>query len=137
MSVSNAASSGHRPCIAIIAMPPDNPSQSAELQTARARFEGAMKQLGSAGYDIVPCFISPSNTQPLTDGLRSRSVDGVVVASVLRSQAAHTELLERVVNEVHSSAPQARFIFPESPELVLQAIHRHFPPQGQTQSQKQ
>ncbi|KAG8993765.1 hypothetical protein FRB94_006624 [Tulasnella sp. JGI-2019a] len=81
-----------------------------------------------AGYDYHEFFINPEDDfKRLTDELKARRWDGVVIGFGVRGNPKLTVFFERIVNTVIECAPQAKFIFNYSPDSTLEGAKRQLP----------
>ncbi|KAK9809363.1 hypothetical protein WJX73_008980 [Symbiochloris irregularis] len=65
----------------------------------------------------------PASDAEFANLLRSDSWDGVMIGSVL-TDGDHRHWCERLLNLVREAAPQAKFVFPNSPDDILPSIKR-------------
>ncbi|DBA82225.1 TPA: hypothetical protein ACH3X2_000499 [Trebouxia sp. C0005] len=87
--------------------------------------ERIAKMLCGAGHTAVGLAVSddPGSDTEFVRLLRSDSWDGVMIGSVL-TNGEHRHWCERLINLVREAAPQAKIVFPNSPEDILPSISR-------------
>ncbi|KAK9841939.1 hypothetical protein WJX84_010502 [Apatococcus fuscideae] len=83
-------------------------------------------QLGSLGIDATCKVVTdtPDGLDSMTQALKSKRWDGVLLGPGVTEDPEILPLFNNLVNLIHQAAPQAKFIFPSSPENVQEAITR-------------
>ena len=78
------------------------------------------------GYEVESCLIDRGETaeQVVEAALRARAFDCVVIGAGLREPPELLQLFERVLNLVHTLAPQASIAFNSSPTDTADAARR-------------
>ena len=105
---------------------PESFSEEMRLKV-KAGVEGAMVELRGVGYDASWCGVGlDPNAAVATvhEALQGREVAGVLIGAGLRKTDQALALFERIVNEVHSSCPQASLCFNSVPEDSAAAVQR-------------
>ena len=96
-----------------------------------SRFIGAqVERLRALGYDADSCLIDLGETAEAvtTAALRSRRPDCVVIGAGLREPPERLPLFEKIINLVHSHAPQAKICFNTTPADTADAVQRWIKP---------
>jgi hypothetical protein len=100
------------------------PGLSVEL--VRNYIEVQIEQIRTLGFDVENCLIDLGETAEAvaTQALMSRRFDCVVIGAGLREPAPRLLLFEKIINLVHSLAPQARICFNTTPADTADAVRR-------------
>jgi hypothetical protein len=100
------------------------PGLSVEL--VRNYIEVQIEQIRTLGFDVENCLIDLGETAEAvaTQALMSRRPDCVVIGAGLREPAPRLLLFEKIINLVHSLAPQARICFNTTPADTADAVRR-------------
>lgn len=111
------------------ALPKRLPSNA--LQVISFGLNGAVAQrveaqLGSLGIDALCKVVStsPEGLEAVKSALGSKSWNGVMLGPGITEDPQLLPLFNCLVNLIHQHAPQAKFIFPSSPEDVQTSITR-------------
>ena len=90
--------------------------------------ETGMAGLADRGIDAESCLVGIDEDDDvptrISEALRSRRWDCVVVGGGIRNSEELVELFESVVNLVRRHAPQAEIAFNSSPENLFEAVAR-------------
>jgi hypothetical protein len=102
---------------------PANSGLTPEL--VRAFIDAQLERLRGTGYVVQGCLVIPGETAEaaVLQRLKATSFDCVMFGAGLRAPE-HLLLLERLINLVHSHAPQARICFNTSPADSTEAVQR-------------
>jgi hypothetical protein len=84
------------------------------------------EQLRSLGYEADTCLTDFGNTaeRVLEETLRRKSYDCVMIGAGIRIIPSSFLLFEKLINVVHSSAPQAKLCFNTKPSDTAEAVMR-------------
>lgn len=104
------------------------PGLTAEL--VRSYIEAQIEQLRAMGYEADSCLIDLGETAEAVAAmaLRSRRLDCVVIGAGLREPAPRLLLFEKIINLVHTLAPEARICFNTTPADTAEAVRRWIEP---------
>ena len=90
----------------------------------------SLAKLNEAGFPSEGFHADPDDLTDtlsrLATAIRCRHWDGIAVGWGPRGFVQNTVLFEKIVNLVKDIAPHARLIFPESPELLFDAVLRSY-----------
>jgi hypothetical protein len=105
-----------------------------DAAAVRAGLIADQARLDALGYDAELCLTDFGETAEtvLRERLAKKSFDGVLIGAGIRLFAENTPLFERLVNLVHTDAPQARFCFNAKPTDTAAAVQRCLPAARQT-----
>jgi hypothetical protein len=100
------------------------PGLSVEL--VRNYIEVQIEQIRTLGFDVENCLIDLGETAEAVamQALMSKRPDCVVIGAGLREPAPRLLLFEKIINLVHSHAPQARICFNTTPADTVDAVRR-------------
>lgn len=105
-----------------------NPKSIAGLSPAlvRAFIDSQLDRVRAAGYEVESCLVDLGETAEavVTERLRARSFDCVLIGAGLRGSEQQLRLFERLLNVVHALAPAAKICFNTSPEDSADAVRR-------------
>ena len=91
-----------------------------------------MARLAGHGIDAEVCLVPLDGIddieERITEALRAREWEGVVVGGGIRKSEELLELFESVVNLVRRHSPGAEIVFSNAPEDILDAVGRRVPP---------
>jgi hypothetical protein len=92
----------------------------------RSYIDDELERLRVHGYAVGSCLIDPGATpeEAVEDALGARHYDCVVIGAGLRQPASQLVLFEKVINLVHTLAPQARICFNTCPADTIEAVRR-------------
>lgn len=98
-------------------------------ELVRDYIDAQIERVRQSGYDVESCLIDRGETAEaaVTRALRSKRYDCIVIGAGLREPPALLLLFEKVINLVHTLAPQARISFNTSPTDTLDAVRRWLP----------
>jgi len=100
------------------------PGLSVEL--VRNYIEAQIEQIRTLGFDVENCLVDLGETAEAVamQALMSKRPDCVVIGAGLREPAPRLLLFEKIINLVHSHAPQARICFNTTPADTVDAVRR-------------
>ena len=100
------------------------PGLTAEL--IQSFIDSELDRVRALGHDVVSCLTDLGDTAEtmVSDVLQSRSFDCVVIGAGLKDEPDRLILFEKILNEVHSMAPQARICFNTNPADTVDAVRR-------------
>ena len=100
-----------------------SPDLTPEL--VRSFIDSQLERVRTSGYEVVTCLVDAGATAEavLMDALSERTFDCVLFGAGLRAPE-HLMLFEKLVNIVHTRAPQARLCFNTSPSDSCEAVRR-------------
>lgn len=92
--------------------------------------EAQFVKLRALGYDVKSCLIDFGETAETVAraALTSRTPDCVVIGAGLREPAERLLLFEKILNLVHTHAPQAAICFNTTPADTVEAVQRWVKP---------
>jgi hypothetical protein len=92
----------------------------------RAYLVSEVNRTRDYGYDVDICLIDPGDAAgtAVAAALRAKAFDCVVIGAGLREPPELLLLFEKILNLVHSLAPQARIAFNSNPTDTAEAAHR-------------
>lgn len=95
-------------------------------EMVRTYLESQIARVREFGYEVESCLTDRGETagQVVEAALRARSFDCVVIGAGLREPPELLELFERVLNLVHTLAPQAKIAFNSNPTDTAEAARR-------------
>ena len=104
------------------------PNLTPEL--VRHYIDAQIEPLRTAGFDARSCLIDLGDTAEgvITKALEEQSFDCVVIGAGLREPKPRLLLFEKVINLVHTLAPDAKICFNTNPSDTLEAVRRWFSP---------
>jgi hypothetical protein len=104
------------------------PNLTPEL--VRSYIDAQIEQLRIAGFDTASCLTDLGDTAEsvVTKALESRSFDCVVIGAGLREPKPRLPLFEKILNLVHTLAPDAKICFNTNPSDTLEAVRRWIAP---------
>jgi hypothetical protein len=104
------------------------PNLTPEL--VRNYIDAQIDQLRAFGFDTTSCLIDLGDTAEsvVTETLKSRSFDCVVIGAGLREPKLQLLLFEKILNLVHTLAPDAKICFNTNPSDTLEAVRRWIAP---------
>ena len=96
----------------------------------RSYIEAQVQTLRDKGFEAESCWVDKGDTAEsvVEQALRARRFDCVVIGAGLREPEALLPLFEKILNLVHSLAPQARICFNTNPADTLDAVLRWVAP---------
>ncbi|MCX7035816.1 MAG: hypothetical protein NT064_04435 [Proteobacteria bacterium] len=102
---------------------PNNPELTPEL--VRSFIESQLERLRSSGYIVQNCLVDLGETAEAvtTQYLIKQSYDCVLIGAGLRA-ADKLLLFEKLLNIVHTHAPNAKICFNSSPADSTEAVRR-------------
>ncbi|MFC4873514.1 hypothetical protein [Negadavirga shengliensis] len=82
--------------------------------------------LQDSGYEAEMFLIETGNDDlsRLAHHLRHKKMDGVVIGNGIRGLKANFILFERIINVVHTGAPESKIIFNSLPTDTVEAVKR-------------
>jgi hypothetical protein len=82
--------------------------------------------LQALGYDVELCLIDLGETAEtiVRERLRAKPYDCILIGAGVRTGASHFLLFERLINLLHSKAPQAKLCFNTNPADTAAAVQR-------------
>jgi hypothetical protein len=88
--------------------------------------KATLEKLNSIGYDAETFLIDTgaSDLAKLSNQLKEKNYDGVVIGNGIRSIKSNFILFEQIINVVHSNAPKSKIIFNSLPTDTDEAINR-------------
>ena len=91
-----------------------------------AAFKQVVQEMDEAGYEATWCLLAPGDTaiEQAIKTLLAERPDVVLVGAGIRSDADHFSLFEKLVNVIHSYAPQAYICFNSNPFDSVEAVKR-------------
>jgi hypothetical protein len=104
------------------------PGLTAEL--VHSYIEAQIERLRAMGYEADSCLIDLGETAEAVAAmaLRSKRLDCVVIGAGLREPAQRLLLFEKIINLVHTLAPEARICFNTTPADTAEAVRRWIEP---------
>jgi hypothetical protein len=83
-------------------------------------------RLQGLGYDVEVCLIDLGETAEavVRERLRAKPYDCILIGAGVRTGASHFLLFERLINLLHSEAPQAKLCFNTNPADTAAAVQR-------------
>ena len=85
-------------------------------------------RLNALGYDAALCLTDFAKAETVQrERLKQQSFDCVMIGAGVRLIAQNTPLFEKLVNIVHSDAPQAKLCFNTKPTDTAAAVERRLP----------
>lgn len=98
-------------------------------EKVRSGIEGQVAKLNELGYSAESCWIDLGETAEsvVTAALRTRACACVVIGAGIRVVPAHFLLFERLINVIHTKAPQAAICFNTQPTDTAEAVKRWIP----------
>ena len=104
------------------------PGFTAEL--VRNYIDAQIERLRAEGFDADSCLIDLGDTAEAVaaTALRSKRFDCVVIGAGLRAPPERLPLFERIINLVHTLAPEARICFNTTPVDTAEAVLRWIEP---------
>jgi hypothetical protein len=104
------------------------PNLTPEL--VRNYIDAQIDQLRASGFDTTSCLIDLGDTAEsvVTTTLKSGSFDCVVIGAGLREPKPQLLLFEKILNLVHTLAPDAKICFNTNPSDTLEAVRRWIAP---------
>jgi hypothetical protein len=102
---------------------PNNPEFTPDI--VRAYIEAELERLRSLGYTVQSCLVDLGDTAEAmaSQHLRSQSFDCVMIGAGLRAPDK-LRLFEKLINVVHSHAPNAKICFNTTPADTAEAVKR-------------
>jgi hypothetical protein len=91
----------------------------------RAFIDSQLERLASLGYEVDSCLVDlgESAEDVLAKHLKSRSFDCVVIGAGLRAPN-QLLLFEKLLNLIHTQAPDAKICFNTTPADTAEAVQR-------------
>lgn len=95
-------------------------------EMVRTYLDSQINRVREFGYEVESCLVDRGETaeQIVAAALRARPFDCVVIGAGLREPPELLELFEKVLNLVHTLAPQAKIAFNSSPTDTAEAARR-------------
>jgi hypothetical protein len=92
----------------------------------RGYLESQVNRVRDFGDEVESCLIDRGETAAavVTDALRARRFDCVVIGAGLREPPELLLLFEKIINLVHEHAPEARIAFNSNPTDTAEAAQR-------------
>jgi hypothetical protein len=99
-------------------------------ELVRSYIDAQIERLRELGFEVDSCLIDLGETAEAvaTMAIKSRHFNCVVVGAGLRQPAQHLLLFEKIVNLVHSLAPDAKICFNNTPADTAEAVQRWIEP---------
>jgi hypothetical protein len=99
-------------------------------QKLSAALKAEEERLNGLGYQTEWCLIDPGETAEalILERLGTKKFDCILIGAGVRTMPAHFLLFEKVINLVHSHAPQARLCFNTKPDDSVEAVQRWVQP---------
>ena len=96
----------------------------------RNYIEAQLVRLADLGYEVTSCLIDPDKTAEasVATALREQTFHCVVIGAGLREPKERLVLFEKVLNLVHSLAPDAAICFNTTPADTAEAVQRWVEP---------
>ena len=94
-------------------------------ELVRSFIDSQLERVRASGYEVVTCLVDSGATADavLRDALAKRTFDCVLFGAGLRAPE-QLLLFEKLLNIVHTMAPQAKLCFNTSPEDSGEAVQR-------------
>jgi hypothetical protein len=94
-------------------------------ELVRAFIDSQMERLRNLGYDLDTCLVDTGETAEdvVAQHLASKSFDVVLIGAGLRERD-QLLLFERLLNLIHSQAPNAKICFNTTPADSAEAVQR-------------
>ncbi|WP_394220393.1 hypothetical protein [Alteromonas gracilis] len=91
-----------------------------------AAFLQVVSELKENGYDAKWCLTDSGETasEQVVDALSAEQPDIVLVGAGVRTDPDHFLLFEKLINVIHSKAPQAKIAFNSLPYDTLESVQR-------------
>lgn len=96
-----------------------------------AGIEATLEEVVAAGFDATWCLTESTweSVEPqVSASLAAKRYDAVMIGAGVRTIAEHFLLFERIINLVHTAAPDAKLCFNTSPDTTLAALRRWIEP---------
>jgi hypothetical protein len=105
---------------------PDFAPQNLTADRVMSGLHADMERLQSLGYEANSCLTDQGDTaeRVLTDKLRSKAYDCVMIGAGVRIIPSSFLLFEKLINVVHANAPQAKLCFNTKPSDTAEAVMR-------------
>jgi hypothetical protein len=99
-------------------------------ELVRSYIDAQTERLRELGFEVDSCLIDLGETAEAvaTMALKSRHFNCIVIGAGLRQPAQHLLLFEKIVNLVHSLAPDAKICFNTTPADTAEAVERWIEP---------
>jgi hypothetical protein len=99
-------------------------------ELVRSYIDAQIERLRKLGFEVDSCLIDLGETAEAvaTMALRSKRYDCVVIGAGLRLPAPQLLLFEKIVNLIHSLAPDAKICFNTTPADTAEAVQRWIEP---------
>jgi len=100
------------------------------VELFRNYIDAQIEQLRSLGFEAESCLIDLGDTAEAVAAaaLRSRPLDCVVIGAGLREPPERLPLFEKIINLVHTLAPEATICFNTTPADTAEAVLRWLAP---------
>jgi hypothetical protein len=100
------------------------------VELFRNYIDAQIEQLRSLGFEAESCLIDLGDTAEAVAAaaLRSRPLDCVVIGAGLREPPERLPLFEKIINLVHTLAPEATICFNTTPADTAEAVQRWIAP---------
>lgn len=95
-------------------------------ETVMAQTAAEQKRLFELGYNAGLALINAktNDLQDLEDILKSKDFDAVMIGAGIRVPPVNFTLFERLINSIHTHAPQSRITFNTNPADTFDAFKR-------------
>jgi hypothetical protein len=99
-------------------------------ELVRSYIDAQIERLRELGFEVDSCLIDLGETAEAvaTMALKSRHFNCIVIGAGLRQPAQHLLLFEKIVNLVHSLAPDAKICFNTTPADTAEAVQHWIEP---------
>jgi hypothetical protein len=99
-------------------------------ELVRSYIDAQIERLRELGFEVDRCLIDLGETAEAvaTMALKSRHFNCIVIGAGLRQPAQHLLLFEKIVNLVHSLAPDAKICFNTTPADTAESVQRWIEP---------
>jgi hypothetical protein len=99
-------------------------------QKLSAALKAEEERLSGLGYQTEWCLIDPGETAEalILERLGTKKFDCILIGAGVRTMPAHFLLFEKLINLLHSHAPQARLCFNTRPDDSTEAVQRWVQP---------
>jgi len=100
------------------------------VELFRNYIDAQIERLRSLGFEAENCLIDLGDTAEAVAAaaLRSRPLDCVVIGAGLREPPERLPLFEKIINLVHTLAPEATICFNTTPADTAEAVQRWIAP---------
>src|SRR6478609_5630121 len=95
-------------------------------EKVEAGINASLQKLKELGYDAERCWVDFGDTaiNVLRDRLEKEQYSVVLVGAGIRVPEKNFSLFEKMINEIHASAPSAKICFNTNPQDTIAAVQR-------------